>query len=410
MRNYYDEDERRYEKEALIVDKKKIVAIICVFAVVVLLSCMGSILENVKNEQIVVCQSPWSGDMTYWTAPGMKYQGFGKKTTYHKTEQLWFGSTDEDNDALGSPIPVIFNDASDGLIYGSLRVKLPTDVEHLSRIQTDYNGMDRLMNDLVKQTVTKVIYSSGPLMSAFESYAEKKNDLIEYITDQLNNGVYKTGIRIEETIDPVTGEVKKTKVATLLPDPNAPGGYKRSENSPFKYYGIEIGQVSVSKIGYSDKVMQQIAQQQEANMMIQTSKAKAAAAQQEALRAEEEGKASAAKAKWEQERIKATEVTKAEQEREVARLAAEKANFEKARIIAEGQAEAEAARLKVAAGLTPEAKAEWEYKTKVGVAEAFSKVQLPRIVSTSGNGGGNNAMDALGLKMLMDVVDQVSKK
>ena len=36
--------------------------------------------------------------------------------------------------------------------------------------------MDRLMNDLVRPTVTKVIYASGPLMSAFESYAEKKND------------------------------------------------------------------------------------------------------------------------------------------------------------------------------------------------------------------------------------------
>lgn len=157
-------------------------------------------------------------------------------------------------------------------LYGSLRVKLPTDNEHMLRIQTDYNGMDRLMNDLVRPTVTKVIYASGPLMSAFESYAEKKNDLIEYITDQLNNGVYKTTIKHLETIDPLTGEKKTVNVAALIPDSLAAGGFKRSEKSPFTYYGLEIGQVAVSRIAYSDKVNRQIAQQQEANMLIQTSK------------------------------------------------------------------------------------------------------------------------------------------
>ena len=47
-------------------------------------------------------------------------------------------------------------------------------------------------------------------------------------------------------------------------------------------------------------------------------------------------------AKWSQEKEKAVAVTKAEQEREVARLAAEKAEFNKKRIIAEGEAEAAA--------------------------------------------------------------------
>lgn len=394
------------------ISKKTILGIVFAFVALLFLFCLPKIGEDVKNEQIVVNQAPFTGRMSYWTEPGFHWQWFGTITSYYKTQQLWFGSSDDGGEQQGSPIPVIFNDASDGMIYGSLRVKLPTDQEHLARIQTDYNGMGRLMNDLVKQTVTKVVYASGPLMSAFESYAEKKNDLIEYIMDQLANGVYKTTVNKVETIDPVTGEVKVVKMAALIADANAPGGYKRSESSPFKYYGIEIGQVSISKIAYSDKVNQQIAQQQEANMLIQTSKAKSAAAQQEAIRAEEEGKAVAAKARWEQEKIKAVEVTKAEQEKEVARLAAEKANYEKAKIIAEGQAEAEAARLKVAAGLSPSEKAEWEYKTKVGVAEALAKSNVSWVptVMYSGSGSNGSSMDAVGLKMMLDVVDKVSKK
>lgn len=366
--------------------------------------CLGSIGEDVPNEEIVVKQTPFTGSMDVWSTPGFYWQWFGKITEYYKTQQLWFGS--ENN---GEPIPVIFNDASDGLIYGSLRVKLPTDKEHMLRIQTDYNGMDRLMNDLVRPTVNKVVYASGPLMSAFESYAEKKNDLIEYITDQLNNGVYKTTTKKVETVDPLTGEKKTVNVASLIEDEQAPGGFKRSEKSPFAYYGIEIGQVAVSKIAYSDKVNAQIAQQQEANMLIQTSKAKSAAAAQEAIRAEEEGKAQAAKAKWEQEKVKAVEVTKAEQEYEVARLAALKANEEKKRIIAQGEAEAAANRAKVAAGLTPQERAEWEYKTKVGVAEAVSKIELPEIVMSGNTSSTGGFAEATGMKMILDVVNSLSK-
>ena len=396
-----------------ILSKGTIGAIIAVVIVALTLLCAGRIAEDVHNEEIVVNQYPFTGEMAYWTTPGLKGQWFGKATYYYKTQQFWFGSSDDDNKQQGTPIPVIFNDASDGQIYGSLRVKLPTDIEHLSRIQTDYNGMDRLMNDLVSQTVTKVIYASGPLMSAFESYAEKKNDLIDYITDQLNNGVYKTAIKVEETVDPVTGEKKTVRLATLIPDENAPGGYKRSEASPFAYYGLSIGQVAVSKIDYSEKVKLQISQQQEANMLIQTSKAKSAAALQEAIRAEQEGKAAAAKAKWEQEKIKAVEVTKAEQEREVSRLAAEKAEFDKKRIIAEGQAEAEANRLKVAAGLTPQEKAEWEYKTAVGVAEALSKSNVrwvPEIMINGKDGDSSNAMDAVGMNMMLDIAKTIKSK
>ena len=401
------------------VSKTQIGTIVLGLFAIVILSMVGRIGEDVKNETIVVNQYPFTGRMAYWTTPGWRGQWFGKTTIYHKTEQLWFGSSDDQNNIMGSPIPVIFNDASDGLIYGSLRVKLPTDAEHLARIQTDYNGMERLMNDLVKQTVTKVIYASGPLMSAFESYAEKKNDLIEYITDQLNNGVYKTTVKTEDAIDPITGEKKTTKVAALIADSLSAGGYKRSESSPFKYYGIEIGQVSVSKIAYSDKVNEQIAQQQKANMQIQTAKAEAAAAQQDAIKAEEQGKAKAAQAKWEQERIKATEVTKAEQEyevavtearqqRETAKLAAEKAEFDKKRIIAEGEAEAAANRAKVSAGLSPQERAEWDYKTKVGVAQAIAEINLPSIISTGGS-GNSNALDAVGLKMMVELANQLSK-
>lgn len=392
--------------------KKIVAALVAVFAILCVVS-LGKIGEDVKNETIVVNQYPFTGNMEYWTTPGFHWQWWGKTTTYYKTQQLWFGSDSESGEQQGNPIPVIFNDASDGMIYGSLRVKLPTDPKFLARIQTDYNGMDRLMNDLVRPTVTKVIYASGPLMSAFESYAEKKNDLIEYITDQLNNGVYKTAVKQAKVTDAITGEEKTVKIATLIPDSLSAGGYKRSESSPFAYYGLEIGQVAVSKIAYSDKVNSQIARQQEANMLIATSKAQAAAAQQESIRAEEEGKAIAMKAKWEQEKIKAVEVTKAEQEYEVARLSALKAKEDAKRIEAQGLAEAAAARAKVQAGLSPLERATIDKETAIGVAQALANSEVrwvPEVMIVGGKEGASaNPLDAVGLNMLLDIAKKQSK-
>ncbi len=102
-------------------------------------------------------------------------------------------------------------------------------------------------------------------------------------------------------------------------------------------------------------------------------------------------------------------MTKAEQEYEVARLEALKANEVKKRIIAEGEAEAAANRAKVAAGLTPQERAEWDYKTKVGVAEAVAKVQLPTVVMGGGANGGNQTMDIMSLKFATDLVEKLSK-
>lgn len=147
--------------------------------------------------------------------------------------------------------------------------------------------------------------------------------------------------------------------------------------------------------------------------MIVTAKAKALEAAQKAIQIEEEGKAEAAKAKWEQEKIKAVEVTKAQQAYEVAQLQAKEAAEKAKKIIEEGKAEAEANRLKVSAGLTPQEAAEWQYKTTVGVAEALSKSNVrwvPEIMMNGNSSGGNNAMDAVGLNMLMDVAKKMQSK
>jgi hypothetical protein len=65
--------------------------------------------------------------------------------------------------------------------------------------------------------------------------------------------------------------------------------------------------------------------------------------------------------------------------------------------------------------LTPQERAEWDYKTKVGVAEALAKSShplVPEIMMTGGEskGGAGTAMDAVGLNMLMNLTEKLSAK
>ena len=79
------------------------------------------------------------------------------------------------------------------------------------------------------------------------------------------------------------------------------------------------------------------------------------------------------------------------------------------KVQAEGEAKAAANRALVSAGLTPAEKAEWDYKTAVGIAQALaeSKVQwVPQVMMGNSN-SSNSAMDAVGLKMLMDITSSI---
>lgn len=395
-------------------------AIIAVL-VVAFLCMIPKLGEDMDKKQIGVNQIPFTGTLEYWTNGGFHFQKLGTVTIYDKTSQIWFNELIRKDDGnvtvfpeLENPaMPITYNDKGKGFVLGSVRVEMPLEDKYLERIQTHYGSQEKLIRDLIKPTLNKVIIACGPLMSSLESVSEKRTDLIALITDQLNAGVYKTQVRTVEVLNPITNEKQITKIAEAIPDSLSPNGIKRQEVSPFAFYGLTVSQLSISDLEYENATLAQISKQREADMSIITAKSKALEAIQRTIQIEEEGKASAAQAKWEQEKIKAVEVTKAQQAYEVAQLQAKEAAEKAKKIIEEGKAEAEANRLKVQAGLTPQEAAEWQYKTTVGVAEALSKSNVrwvPEIMMNGNNSGSGSAMDAVGLNMLMDVAKKMKKE
>lgn len=397
-----------------VISKKTVIAIVISAIAALLFVASFSIFEDANKSKNYVCQRPISGKYKVWTDGGLQVQMFGSVQSYNKTSQVEFSGIEKDASgyiAIGkTPAAALtFNDKGKGMIIGSFRVVLPTDEQNMGKIQKDFGSEEALINNLVRPTLYKVVTACGPLMSSLESVSDTRTDLIAYITDQLNNGVYKTKAIKTETVNELTGESEIRSKSTILEDINSPGGYARQEISPFSQYGITCGLVSILDIKYDAATQDQIDAQKQANLAVITSKTKSIEAIQRTLQITEEGKAAAERAKWEQEKEKAVAVTKAQQEFEVAALNAKKAQQDALRIKYEGDAKAAANRALVSAGLTPSEKAEWEYKTKVGVAEALAKTAWPKIVVSGNHNGSNAAMDVIALKQMTDLVNTISK-
>jgi regulator of protease activity HflC (stomatin/prohibitin superfamily) len=376
---------------------KGIVALVAlgVLAIVGLL-LSGSMFESLDAGEIMVVQSI-GGTMTWYTTPGnFKYQGLGKVTKYRLSNECQFllAKNEEGQEVEGESIKIRFNDGGEGHVSGSVRFELPIDEAHLNLIHLKYGSQEAVERALVRTQLEKAIYMSGPMMSSTESYSARRNELIGLIMDQAKHGVYKTRAREVKEADPLSGEEKTVRRVEIV---NGTDGMpERQEISPLVTFGVGLFNLAINRLPYNETVENQIKQQQAANAQVQTAIAQAKEAEQAAITAEKQGQAQAAKAKWEQEVIKAKMVTQAEQQREVARLEKEAAEFTKAQQILLGQGEAERKRLVMAADGALSQKLATYATVQKYYAEALGQYKgnlVPQFVMGGVGGNQSSALD-----------------
>ena len=367
---------------------------------IVMLLFSGKMVENVDNSEIVIIQSAFTGRVSIYTTPGPVAQSFGIATHYKKSNQFWFSKKTDEGVAKDEAIKIRFNDGGHGQISGSVRWYMPADDKAILKLHTDFGSQLAIEQQLIRQVVTKAVYMTGPLMSSKESSAEKRNDLLSYIEDQSINGVYRTQQEDVKVHDDLMNTDKTVTMVRIVQDAKGPA---RQEVSAIKTYNILLQGLALNSIDYDDEVERQIKVQQEAYMQVQTAIANSKKAEQDAITTELQGKAAAAKAKWEQEVLKAQAITQAQQEKEVAALNTQTAVLQAQKVKTDADAESYKNSRMVSAGLTPQQKAQFEMDTKIGVAEALAKMQLPSTYM-AGNGGGSkegSMLEAiLGVKLL----------
>ncbi len=386
------------------------VAVLVVVGMVASCSCF-----TVGADEIVVKQDAVDGNLTVYTSPGMRWQGWGRITKYKKSAQFWFQAPKKDaktdEEKVDNSIKVRFNDGGHGNISGSLRIDLPQDQDHMIKLHSKFGSMEAIEHQLVGQVVAKSVYMTGPLMSSRESYSEKRNDLITFFQDQILDGVYRTERNTGKVVDIVSGQEKTVDIVKPIADPKAPGGFAREEVSPFVEFAIRAYNVTVNSIDYDPLVEKQIEAQQAAANAVQQAMVDARKAEQKAITTKAEGEAEAAKAKWDQEVIKAKATTEAEQKRDVAKLDLETANLEKQAQVTRAEGEAQAKKLATAANNNLEAKLDAYVKVNAAYAEAMGKqpwVPSVQMGATAGGNTGNELMQLLQIKTARDLALSVT--
>lgn len=377
-----------------------IVGVILTLFCLIFLGCAGgSLTENLNASDIMVVQY-LNGNMETYSTPGWKPQWFGKVTKYQKRTNYDFlapgrGSSSKEDHS----IKVRFNDAGEGNISGSIAWEMPRSKETILRLHSLYGSQEAVERQLVSSVVNKAVYMTGPLMSSRESYAERRNELLSLIDDQIQHGVYRTRTIQRKEVDPIDENKEKiVQVVELVRDSS--GNYARQDHSPLEEFDIKTFNLSINGVVYNETVEGQIKQQQAMAMQIQTAMVESKTAQQAALTAEQNGKAAAAKAKWEQEVIKTAAVTEAEKDRDVARLDAEAAEQEKRADILRGEGQATAQRLEMQANGALEQKLEAWKEVNLAYAEAIANYKgawVPSTVMGGGSGGGNGAQAMIDL-------------
>lgn len=382
-----------------------------------LIFVIGNTVTTVGADEIVVKQNVVDGQLQVWNTPGVHLQNFGKVTRYKKSSQYWFSAREDEGKKTDDSIKVRFNDGGHGSISGSLRYQLPADPGKMIMLHSAYGSMAAIEHELVRQVVNKSVFMTGPLMSSRESYAERRNDLITFITDQVVNGVYRTEHKPVETTDPLTGQKKVVDFVQPKPNDRAPNGIEREEDSPIQRYGMDASNITINGIDYDALVEEQIKKQQEAIMAVQQAMVNSKKAEQDALTVAKQGEAEAAKAKWAQEVIKATEITKAQQEKEVALMQATKnkevaaLDLESAKLSAEklrteARADADAKKLALKADNALSLRLTTYKEIAIAQANAIgNQKQVPDVV-IGGSPGGSSAnllMELLATKAAKDL-------
>ncbi len=386
----------------------KLAGIVLVLAAIVYV--LANCITSVDAGEIVVKQSAFDGSITVWTTPGPKWQAFGKITSYKRSTQYSFSKLTDQGSKTDQSILARFNDGGHGKISGTLQYDLPLDPASVIVLHKRFGSPEAIENKVVRTAVERAVYMTGPLMSSKESAAERRSDVLRYVEDQVKFGVYRTRTVEEKIVDPLSKSERTIKHVELIPDPKAPNGFQRQEPSTLDEVQIRAYGFNINSIEYDQEVEGQIKAQQQLAMDVQTAIAKAKVAEQRAITTEQEGKANAAKAEWDQKTITAQQVAKAEQEKAVAVTNAERekavaelnrqaAEFKKQEQILLGEGESQRARLMMTANGFLEMKlAAWERVQTAYAAEMGKQQWVPSIVfGASGGNGGNAAVDFMGI-------------
>ena len=342
---------------------------------------------------------------------GIKWRGFAKVGPWQKyidVKVVEDGDEIKDIEGLMDPIPIRFIDQVTAEVKISGRFQLPTNEEDFITLAIKYRTMDNLVQNTLIPTIREQTNNTGYMFAAQDYISGEAQSFRQTLDEQLKDGAYAV-IKIEHK-DTVFADIQQTETSRAIKEIRTRYTVELVlENGLPKRIPHELTEnnIIVSQVIVDDVILEPIFKQrleaqrdESAKRQIEQQKVETAKAAQTRIIAEGERDKAAERVNQEKEQVKqliAIE-TKLKQERTNKELAAialetERLKAQQKKVSADAKAY-ENAKL-VTAGLTPQERAEWEYKTAVGVAAELSKLTFPQTMIIGGEEQGGTPLESL---------------
>jgi len=263
---------------------------------------------------------------------------------------------------------------------------------------------------LIRNSIATAICMAGQMFTPEGAFISSRSEFTKTVRDILEQGEFLTTSEIVQRKDISSADSNSTKTEVITKFVlDSLGQRIITKPSVLKKYGIEIITLDIKDFDFDKQTDAFIEAKKKSMALRVASEAEAIASRQKAITEQANGEAKIAAEKATAEVAKIREVTQAQKEKEVAELNALKAKAQADSMLAVGRAEAEASKLRVQAGLSPRERAEFDMKTKIGVAEQVRQIVMPTTMVINGGNGQMSPLDAIGMKAVFDLVESRSK-
>ncbi|TAJ15017.1 hypothetical protein DMA11_03570 [Marinilabiliaceae bacterium JC017] len=340
---------------------------------------------------------------------GIKWRGLAKITPWQKfidVKVIRRGDRKEEIEGVMEPIPIRFIDQVTANAYVSVRFQLPQDKESFVELAIKFRSMENLVQNTLMPTVREQANNTGYMFAAQDYISGSAQSFRQTLDEQLKMGAY--AVEKKEYKDTIFSGIQREdrqikevrtryEVTRILKDGKpARIPHEITENN------IIVSQVIVDDIDLEKTFKQRLEAQRDESAKRQLEQQKIETAKAAQLRIVAEGERDKAGERVTQEKEQVKQLiaieTRLKQEKTNKELAAISLETERLKAQAEKvKADAESYKNSklVSAGLTPQERAEWEYKTSVGVAAELAKIKFPETMLVGGDGKGGTPLESL---------------
>ncbi len=321
-------------------------------------------------------------------------------------------------------IPIRFIDQVTAEVNLSVRMQMPQDEPSFIKLAEEFRHPKNLTNNTLVPTVKEQVINTGYMFAAQDYISGSAADFRQTLDEQLKNGGY--SVEKKEYYDTIYAQIQQKErvikdirtryeVNKRLDETGTP---VRVDHDITKN-NIIVSQVIVDQVNLEDAFKRRLEAQRDisAQKRIEMEKIETAKAEQQRILAEGERDKTAERANQEKEQVKKlieieTRLKQEETNKKLAQIQLETERLKSAAKKVAADAESYQNAKLVQAGLTPQERAEWEYKTSVGVAEKLAGpngITLPQMYMGGSNGGSKNSNDALQQILTMMMAQQTVK-